>query len=103
MAWRLLLTEGYAAGVPFLKRALQVFCSGYISTAEGLRWLWPVINASVIAWDCESWHLLAARQIGLARDAGALVVLPVALISLSPVLFLMGDFAAAAALMEAVA
>jgi hypothetical protein len=30
-------------------------------------------------------------------------VLPVALISLSPVLFLMGDFAAAAALMEAVA
>jgi ATP/maltotriose-dependent transcriptional regulator MalT len=94
----LLLTEGYAAGVPFLKRALQVFCSGYISTAEGLRWLWPVINASVIAWDCESWHLLAARQIGLARDAGALVVLPVALISLSPVLLLMGDFAAAAAL-----
>jgi DNA-binding CsgD family transcriptional regulator len=94
----LLITEGYAAGIPTLKRALQVFCSGQISTAEGLRWLWPVINASIIAWDCESWHLLAARQIALARDAGALVVLPVALISLSPVLFLMGDFAAAAAL-----
>ncbi len=94
----LLITEGYAAGIPTLKRALQVFCSGQISTAEGLRWLWPVINASIIAWDCESWHLLAARQIALARDAGALVVLPVALISLAPVLFLMGDFAAAAAL-----
>jgi DNA-binding CsgD family transcriptional regulator len=94
----LLITEGYAAGIPTLKRALQVFCTGHISTTEGLRWLWPVINASVIAWDYESWHLLAARQIGLARDAGALVVLPVALISLPPVLFLMGDFAAAAAL-----
>jgi DNA-binding CsgD family transcriptional regulator len=94
----LLITEGYAAGIPTLKRALQVFCSGQISTAEGLRWLWPVINATVIGWDCESWHLLAARQISLARDAGALVLLPVALISLSPVLFLMGDFAAAAAL-----
>jgi DNA-binding CsgD family transcriptional regulator len=94
----LLITEGYAAGIPVLKRALEAFRSGHISTAEGLRWLWPVINVAIIGWDCEAWHLLAARQIGLARDAGALVILPVALISLSPVLFLMGDFAAAAAL-----
>jgi DNA-binding CsgD family transcriptional regulator len=94
----LLITEGYAAGTPVLKRALQAFRSEHISHAEGLRWLWPVINVAVILWDCEAWHLLAARQLGLARDAGALVVLPVALISLSPVLFLMGDFAAAAAL-----
>jgi len=94
----LLITEGYAAGTPVLKRALQAFRSEHISQAEGLRWLWPVINIAVIVWDCEAWHLLSARQIGLARDAGALVVLPVALISLSPVLFLMGDFAAAAAL-----
>jgi len=95
----LLISEGYAAGVPVLKRALRAFRSGDISTAEGLRWLWPVINVAVILWDCEAWHLLAARQLGVARDAGALVVLPVALISLSPVSILRGDIAAAAALM----
>jgi DNA-binding CsgD family transcriptional regulator len=94
----LLITEGYAAGVPVLKRALRAFRRGHISHAEGLRWLWPVINVAVILWDCEAWHLLAARQLGVARDAGALVVLPVALISLSPVLILRGDFVAAAAL-----
>jgi DNA-binding CsgD family transcriptional regulator len=94
----LLITEGYDAGIPVLQRALQDFRAGHISNVEGLRWLWPVINVAVIAWDCEAWHLLAARQLGLARDAGALVVLPVALISLAPVLFLRGDFTAAAAL-----
>jgi DNA-binding CsgD family transcriptional regulator len=96
----LLITEGYAAGTPVLKRALHAFRSGRISHLEGLRWLWPVINVAVIAWDCEAWHLLAAREVSLAREAGALVVLPVALISLSPVLCLMGDFTAAAALIS---
>jgi hypothetical protein len=94
----LLITEGYPAGVPALKRALRAFCGGRISDVEGLRWLWPVINVAVILWDCEAWHLLAARQLGVARDAGALVVLPFALITLSPVLILRGDFVAAAAL-----
>jgi ATP/maltotriose-dependent transcriptional regulator MalT len=94
----LLITEGYTAGTPVLKRALQDFRSRHYSQAEGLRWLWPVINVAVILWDYEAWQLLAARQVGLARDAGALVVLPVALISLSPVLILTGDFGAAAAL-----
>jgi ATP/maltotriose-dependent transcriptional regulator MalT len=94
----LLITDGYAAGTPVLTRAVQAFRSEHISQAEGLRWLWPVIPVAVMVWDCEAWHLLAARQVSLAREAGALVVLPVALISLAPVLFLMGDFAAAAAL-----
>jgi DNA-binding CsgD family transcriptional regulator len=62
----LLITEGYAAGTPVLKRALHAFRSGHISHVEGLRWLWPVINVAVIAWDCEAWHLLAARQVSLA-------------------------------------
>jgi DNA-binding CsgD family transcriptional regulator len=94
----LLITEGHAAGIPVLKRALQDFRNGHVSNAEGLRWLWPVINVAVIVWDCEAWRLLATRQLTLARDAGALVVLPVALISLATVLVLNGDFAAAAAL-----
>jgi DNA-binding CsgD family transcriptional regulator len=95
-----LITEGYAAGMPVLKRALQAFRSGHISNAEGMRWLWLVCHVAIIAWDWETWRLLSARQVSLARDAGALVALPVALITLSTLLAWTGDFAAAAALIE---
>jgi hypothetical protein len=52
----LLITEGCAAGTPTLKRALQAFCRDHISTAEGLRWLWPIIPVAVMLWDCEAWQ-----------------------------------------------
>jgi DNA-binding CsgD family transcriptional regulator len=94
----LLITEGYAAGTPVLKRALQAFRGGHISNAEGTRWTWLASYAAVILWDCETWRLLAARQVSLARDAGALLVLSAALNTLSVVLAWTGDFAAAAAL-----
>ena len=61
-------------------------------------WAWLVSHAALILWDCESWRLLSARQVNLARDAGALVVLSGAVNSLSLVLARTGDFAAAAAL-----
>ena len=94
----LLITEGYAAGTPVLKRALQAFRSEHISNVEAMPWAWLVSHAALILWDCESWRLLSARQVNLARDAGALVVLSGAVNSLSPVLARTGDFAAAAAL-----
>jgi ATP/maltotriose-dependent transcriptional regulator MalT len=52
----------------------------------------------MVAWDWETWRLLSARQVSLARDAGALVVVPMALNALAVVLAWTGDFAAAAAL-----
>jgi DNA-binding CsgD family transcriptional regulator len=94
------ITEGYAAGTPVLKRALQAFRSGHISTAEGMRWLWLVCQVAIMTWDWETWRLLSARQVSLARDAGAVVALPVALIALSTLLAWTGDFAAAAALID---
>jgi hypothetical protein len=53
---------------------------------EGRRWLWLIgARASrIIAlelWDFESWHALAARQVQVARDMGALVQLQFALIA----------------------
>jgi DNA-binding CsgD family transcriptional regulator len=96
----LLVTEGYAAGMPVLKRALQAFRGGHISNTEGMRWLWLVCHVAIIAWDWETWRLLSARQVSLARDAGALVALPVALITLSTLLVWTGDFATAASLIE---
>ena len=74
----LLVTEGYAAGTPALKRALLAFRSQDISAEEGLSWLWLAGRAAMAVWDDETWHILASRHIKLARDAGALSELPLA-------------------------
>jgi hypothetical protein len=74
------------------------FRRGHISNVEGIRRTWLASRAAVIVWDCETWRLLSARQVSLARDSGALVVLSAALNALSVVLAWTGDFAAAAAL-----
>jgi DNA-binding CsgD family transcriptional regulator/tetratricopeptide (TPR) repeat protein len=74
----LLVTEGYAAGTPALRRALFAFRSQDISVEEGLSWLWLAERAAMAVWDDETWHILASRHIKLARDAGALSELPLA-------------------------
>ena len=96
----LLITEGYAAGTPTLRRALSAFRSEDMSREEGLRWLWLACRAAVYLWDDETWDLLATRHVELARDAGALAVLPIALISRTAVHLNAGELAAAAALSE---
>jgi tetratricopeptide (TPR) repeat protein len=93
-----LITDGYPAGVPLLKRALSAFRGEDISMREQVRWLWVACHAAIVVWDYETWHALSARQVQLARDAGALAVLPMALTSLAAALAWLGDFAAVAAL-----
>ena len=75
----LLVTEGYAAGTPALKRALLAFRGQGISAEEGLSWLWLAERAAMATWDDDTWHVLASRHLKLARDAGALSELPLAL------------------------
>ena len=75
----LLVTEGYAAGTPALKRALLAFRSQDIPAQEGLSWLWLAGLAAMAVWDDETWHLLASRHVKLARDVGALSELPLAI------------------------
>jgi DNA-binding CsgD family transcriptional regulator len=74
----LLVTEGYAAGTPALRRALLSFRRQDISAEEGLSWLWLAGRAAMAVWDDETWHILASRHVKLARDAGALSELPLA-------------------------
>jgi DNA-binding CsgD family transcriptional regulator len=74
----LLVTEGYTAGTPALRRALLAFRSQDISVEEGLSWLWLAERAAMAVWDDETWHILASRHVKLARDAGALSELPLA-------------------------
>jgi DNA-binding CsgD family transcriptional regulator/tetratricopeptide (TPR) repeat protein len=75
----LLVTDGYAAGTPALRRALLAFRSQDISAEEGLSWLWLAGLAAMAVWDDETWHILASRHVKLARDVGALSELPLAI------------------------
>ena len=74
------LTEGYPAAGPMLKAALA-FRSPDLSAEEGLRWLYLAWTTAVDFWDDRSWEAIATRGLQLARDAGALAVLPLALTS----------------------
>jgi DNA-binding CsgD family transcriptional regulator len=56
--------------------------------------------AAMELWDYEAWKELATRFVKLTRDAGALAVLPVALVYLSGVHVHAGEFATAATLIE---
>jgi DNA-binding CsgD family transcriptional regulator len=93
-------TQGYVAGIPMLKRALRAFRSDELSTEEGIRWLWLACRSAMDLWDDESWLVLSARLVKLARDAGALTVLPLALNRQAGICVLAGQFAAAEAMAE---
>jgi DNA-binding CsgD family transcriptional regulator len=93
-------TEGYAAGTPMLKCALRAFRSDELSSEEGIGWLWLACRAAMDLWDDESWFVLSTRQVQLARDAGALTALPLALNLLAGIHIFAGQFAAAETLSE---
>jgi DNA-binding CsgD family transcriptional regulator len=75
----LLTTEGYAAGVPALKVALRAFRDEQLSEEDELRWLWLACHIARALCDDVAWDELTARQVELARRAGAFALLPVAL------------------------
>jgi DNA-binding CsgD family transcriptional regulator len=94
----LLVTEGYPAGAPVLRRAVSAFRSTDLSTEEGLRWLWLASYAAGIVWDYASWDVLSDRQVTLAREVGALITLPIALSTHAGVHLFAGEFNEAASL-----
>jgi len=96
----LLITQGYAAAAPTLKQALSAFSSEGISREEALRWLWLACPTAVRLWDDESWDLLSTRHVQLARDAGALGVLPIALNQRAGLHLYKGEFDAADSAIE---
>ncbi|WP_433556605.1 ATP-binding protein [Pseudonocardia xinjiangensis] len=91
-------TEGPAAGVAELKRALLAFRSPDISAEDGLRWFRQAHVTAGILGDDESWDVLATRYVQLAREAGALCELPLALTARITTHVLAGELAAAASL-----
>jgi DNA-binding CsgD family transcriptional regulator len=94
------ITDGHAAGARTLKRALSAFRRNEFSSAEGLRWLWLACVAAMDLWDDESWHQLSTRFAALARDVGALALLPIALSARVGILVNSGQLDAAASVVD---
>ena len=94
-------TEGYAASVAPLSRALRAF-DGPGGGGEDRRWLWLACRLTQDLWDDELWHTLATRGVRLARETGALNLLPNALNYLAALNVHSGAFATAAALTDEV-
>ena len=94
-------TDGFVAGVPPLRRALQEFRRDAVGNEDDvMRWLWLAWPVAGDLWDDEMWHELATRAVRHARGAGVLTVLPLALTYRAAVHVHAGEFAAAAELIE---
>jgi DNA-binding CsgD family transcriptional regulator len=95
-------TDGYPAGVPPLRRALDAFRHVEGLTARDARWLWLACRVAQDLWDDELWHVLATGGVRVARDTGALNLLPNALNYLAALKVHSGAFATGAALIDEV-
>jgi DNA-binding CsgD family transcriptional regulator len=94
-------TEGYVAGAPSLRRALQEFRrDAERSEDDIMRWFWLAWLVAADMWDDETWHELTTRVVRVAREAGALRVLPLALMYRTALHVHAGEFTAAADLIK---
>jgi DNA-binding CsgD family transcriptional regulator len=73
------VVEGGAAGIPVLERALRAFRSEPLEGEDEMRALLFACAVAQSLWDDESWWALPSRYVSLAREAGALSALPIAL------------------------
>jgi len=92
----LLGTDGRAAAIPALKRAAKAHTD--MPMEDVLRWGSFSAQACALLWDIEGQHAISARQVQLARGAGALAQLPIFLNALGIATAWIGDFASAASL-----
>jgi DNA-binding CsgD family transcriptional regulator len=96
-------TQGPGAGAAPLRLAVDAFRHEELDGHEAImRWLQlsPVVLSLTVfeLWDDDAFRALATRAVRLARDAGALTMLPVTLPYLAGVHIYAGELAAAAAL-----
>jgi DNA-binding CsgD family transcriptional regulator len=94
-------SEGYAASVASLSKALRAFCEPDAGGADQ-RWLWLACRLAQDLWDDELWQDLATRGVRVARATGALTLLPNMANHLAAFDVHCGDFAAAEALIDEV-
>jgi DNA-binding CsgD family transcriptional regulator len=95
-ALSLLITEGRAAAAMALRRASDAFVAAEMPAENSFRWTALPPIPSYVLWDDETWYAINARQLGLAREAGALARLPMGLITGAVIDAWSGEFAKAA-------
>jgi DNA-binding CsgD family transcriptional regulator len=93
-------TDGVRAGAPILKLALAALLDGNGDYEEDVRWPWLACRVAADVFDDETWRPLASRYVLIARRAGALGVLPIALMHLSLMHVFEGELDTAAELVE---
>ncbi len=94
------LTERHPSAVAVGRRAIERLRTEVLSTGDRLRWLWQGCVLALELWDDETAYVLSERHLRLARAAGELTELPLALGSRTPILVFCGEMSEAAALVE---
>jgi DNA-binding CsgD family transcriptional regulator len=94
-------TEGYAAAVPLMRSALELFRErAERGEVANMRWFWLAWTLGGELWDDAGQEDVAAFGVRLARDAGALGHLPMALACRAGIHVTAGEFTAASALID---
>ena len=102
----ILISDGPAPGTPVLHKALRAFRDEALTSEERLRWSWLAGRAAAFIWDYDNWDVLTAREVQVARESGALTLLPLLLSTRAGVHLFAGELAVASSLVvqvEAVA
>jgi len=98
-----LFTGGDArAAAPAMQRALKASLEGDVPVEEEIRWLWLAFGNAVAQWDDLATRRLSEHHVRVARDTGALSVLPLALNSRIVVHLFEGELDAAEILSQEV-
>jgi DNA-binding CsgD family transcriptional regulator/tetratricopeptide (TPR) repeat protein len=94
------VTDGCSAAAARLRQPLGEFLGDELPREVALRWIVLASHTAILIWDHKSWQAICARQVDLIRDAGALAVLPYALIARIFAHVSAGELAQATALVE---
>ena len=95
-----LYTDSYEAAVPILRRAHTGFDSGDMPASEQVRWKWLATVLSIHMWEDVRWQGISESHVELAREAGALGELPLALTERVYAHLFAGEAAEAASLVD---
>jgi DNA-binding CsgD family transcriptional regulator len=97
------ITDGHGAAAPLLRRAVGALRSVDLPAAHEIGRLGLAGYAAEALWDAETLLELSDRRVALARNNGALLILPLALATRLRLHLFAGELAAAAALVDEVA
>lgn len=93
-------TDGYVASAPALQQALAAVREEGERPDQDVRWPWIGRRVAPDLFADDAWHALATRHVQIARDAGALAVLPLALNLLALLRCFEGELVSAGRLLE---